>query len=223
MGQVDRIRLEENCLRTYRFESLKSNDTRLSADILNLAGNYQICFLMLALSDQHEGRPIEAMTALARMNARVPDELFFENVNSAMTLGGRYSAYTFHEEAIRIYRAAIAKFPETSPPHGGLGWELYLTGDFEGCVKESEIAVRLNPDATYARYNIGLAYLRLGRMEEARNVYAETTLLQRSRNESYDQSAIYDLKELIRSNIATQNARTILRIYFNLSDEEIGK
>ncbi|GEM_PF-4509415 len=47
------------------------------------------------------------------------------------------------------------------------GWQNYLKGDYEGCIRESSKAIELDPNNSTPRYNLGLVHLIEGRNTEA--------------------------------------------------------
>jgi membrane associated rhomboid family serine protease len=94
---------------------------------------------------------------------------------------------------------------------GNAGWEKYLAGDFAGCIELSEKAYELDPVmALYARYNIALCYLRLGRIEKSKELYRELESAEYKITAENRKGVIEDLEDLIDKGIYVDEARFIL-------------
>jgi membrane associated rhomboid family serine protease len=106
--------------------------------------------------------------------------------------------------------------------YGNAGWENYLKGNYHRCIELSEKAVSFDPVmALYARYNIALCYLRLDRIEDARSLYTELENGEITLDRENHNGVITDLVELIRNHILENEARSILKDIFGLTDETI--
>lgn len=85
-----------------------------------------------------------------------------------------YLGYTWLEQRINVDKAkamiqrAVAQRPEDGYIVDSLGWSLYLTGDYDGAVREVERAVELQPEDPVINDHLGDAYWRVGRQTEAR-------------------------------------------------------
>jgi len=78
-----------------------------------------------------------------------------------------------YKEAIEAYQKAIqinAKSDEPqklSKPHNNLGLAYAASGQLSDAIVEFNQAVQLRPDYAEAHFNLGVAYLQLGRKHEA--------------------------------------------------------
>ena len=72
------------------------------------------------------------------------------------------------EQAKAMIRKAVEKQPEDGYIVDSLGWALYLTGDYQGAVREIERAVELQPDDPVINEHLGDAYWKIGRRTDAR-------------------------------------------------------
>lgn len=73
-------------------------------------------------------------------------------------------------EARRYFERALAGAPAAA--RHGLGQVALAAADFEAAATQLEAALELEPEADAARYQLGLAYRGLGRLEEAREQMA---------------------------------------------------
>ncbi len=116
-------------------------------------------FVLLALA-------IAAGLALANGPGtfRLAQAAFLTNRADALA-GGR------PEEAERLYRAALAAYPEYSKAHFNLGAWLYNTGRGEEAIGEFQAAVAADPEFTQAYVDLGVALASSGRADEAAAAY----------------------------------------------------
>ncbi len=77
------------------------------------------------------------------------------------------------EEAISLYRQAIALEPNISLVHYNLGIALHHQGDLPGARTHYREAIALNPDDIQARYNLGVVLQQQGLLELAINNYQQ--------------------------------------------------
>lgn len=99
---------------------------------------------------------------------------------------------------------------------GNLGWICYLRGNFADCIRYSEMAIRHDSTAWYARYNIALSWLRLGEIEKAEKLYFKFTATQKAENKEVNPGAITDLKDLIKEEIMVEESKRILTNVFKV-------
>lgn len=93
--------------------------------------------------------------------------------------GNRYYAQGRYAEALQEYRRAQAADPHHPAPTFNAGTALYRLGEYQRAAEELRSVVSADDAALRARawYNLGNAYVRLGRLLEARAAYREALLL----------------------------------------------
>jgi thioredoxin-like negative regulator of GroEL len=113
------------------------------------------------------GRPELALKELELAHQQDPDNLKIVN-----TLAQHYEASGDFETARKLYREAL-----TRQPHPALANNLCFTYYLEGRWQEAETCYRQtlahDPGNEAARNNLGLLYCRLGRQDEARQLWQE--------------------------------------------------
>lgn len=72
---------------------------------------------------------------------------------------------------IEVLRSVLSARPEDSFARYGLAMEHLKAGEFEQAVAEFRTLLSYNPDYNYAYFHGGQALEKLGRMEEAREMY----------------------------------------------------
>jgi len=115
-----------------------------------------------ALALRRAGRPRRALQACREILARVPGR-----PDVASFAGAIAAELGDLEEAVRLYRAAIAARPDFAEAHYNLGNALRGLGRHEEALAEFRRAAVLRPDLVQAHHNIGSTLLSLGRLEEA--------------------------------------------------------
>lgn len=138
------------------------------------------------------------------------------------------------DRAIQDYHTAIEWDSTNATAYGNMGWAYYQKNDFAACLRLSELAVRNDGTALFARFNRALSLLRLGKLQQARDAYSETldyssfllhegtdadsvrvTPLRAANIEQTLQGAMGDLHDMIQHNIQKEEARAILRDFFS--------
>ncbi len=113
------------------------------------------------------GRPELALKELELAHQQDPDNLQIVN-----TLAQNYEALGQFDTARKLYREAL-----TRQPHPALANNLCFTYYLEGRYQEAETCYRQtlarDPSNEAARNNLGLLYCRLGRQDEARQLWQE--------------------------------------------------
>ncbi len=124
----------------------------------------------LYLQDQPEAS-LKAYQEAARKNPGDADaHLKVANLFADL---GRY------QEAVEDCKRAASLFVEAGDNHGAgnaygyLGWSYYNLGDMEASLQASTQALKFDPTLTFVYFNLGLALLHLGRVDEARSIYEE--------------------------------------------------
>lgn len=116
------------------------------------------------------------------------------------------------DEAMAAYGKALDREPGNAAAHTNLGWDLYRRGDLPGAIDQYRRALALGPNSV-AQFNLGLAYLRLGKIAEARAAYAEA-VAQFGAAEAGRIGAVEDLRRLIAQGVQTAAAQQLLDTYW---------
>ena len=125
-----------------------------------------------------------------------------------------YSFLNKNDEAKEALLKAVKIDSTYSPALGNLGWIYYCLGDFKNCITYSWKAIHYEENAYYAMFNIALATLRLGKIDESKALYKKYVNLSRSKGDTVSQGAIDDLKDLIHHNIMVDQANDIIKSIF---------
>ncbi len=86
----------------------------------------------------------------------------FSNYESG---GERYLKFDlYHSSACsaQIFFKIAPVYDETAQEFGNAGWEYFVNGDYDNCLKYSKEALKINPGLWYAQYNVALVYLVTG-------------------------------------------------------------
>jgi serine/threonine-protein kinase len=86
-----------------------------------------------------------------------------------------------YDEALRAVTRVLEVEPHLALAHLTLGWVHLLTGKPDQGIAAMEKAVSLSPDSTLYLAQLGQAFARVGRIEDARNVLHRLEELQRQR------------------------------------------
>ncbi|MBI2505743.1 MAG: tetratricopeptide repeat protein [Candidatus Latescibacteria bacterium] len=116
------------------------------------------------------------------------------------------------DESTTAYRKALAKDAGNLAARVNLGWNLYLKGGLQEAIAHYRLALALQPNSQ-AQFNLGLAYLRLGQLDLARQAYAEG-IEKYGPAEAEKIGAVEDLKQLIGQGIQMVEAQQILSTYW---------
>lgn len=115
-----------------------------------------------------------------------------------------------YPKAIVEFKKSLELEPEFDIALGNLGWAYYCIEELEQCVYYSKKAISLNPDAFYAKFNLALAKLRLGEIDEAKRLYSK--YYEESVQKEIDlNGAISDLEDLKSRNILVEESSFILK------------
>ncbi len=110
-----------------------------------------------------EGRLPEAITALEHARKLAPDDL-----PSLLRLGKAHLEQGERDAARRLYARALELEPGSAPALDGLGRVAAASGDHAAAAGYFERVLELQPFATSVNHALGLAYRKLGRLEDAR-------------------------------------------------------
>lgn len=101
-------------------------------------------------------------------------------------IGFLYQVLGHGDEAVRHFRAAVAKDPKLALAHYHLGVALWIGQLRVAALSELEEAVRLAPSTFDYRYRLGAAYLDLADFEKAAKELSEATKLPGARAEAWN-------------------------------------
>src|SRR5206468_7567294 len=90
------------------------------------------------------------------------------------------------DEAVRHFRAAVAKDPRLALAHYHLGVALWIGELRVAALSELEEAAKLSPQTFDYRYRLGVAYLDLGDSEKAAQELTEATKLPEATAEAWN-------------------------------------
>lgn len=116
------------------------------------------------------------------------------------------------DASITAYRKALDKNGNDMFTHVNLGWNLYLKGEVQEAITHYLQALALQP-SSQGQFNLGLAYLRLGQIEEARKAYAEG-IKRYGAAQAQQVGAVDDLKQLIAQGTQVAEAQRLLATYW---------
>ncbi len=116
------------------------------------------------------------------------------------------------DESTTAYRKALAADSANLVAHVNLGWNLYLKGQVQEAISHYHQALTIQP-TSQAQFNLGLAYLRLGQLDQARQTYAEG-IKTYGADEARQVGAVDDLKQLITQGVQATEAKQLLDTYW---------
>jgi hypothetical protein len=85
-----------------------------------------------------------------------------------------------------------------------------MMGAFEKCIEYSKKTIELNDRAAYAMFNIALATLRLGKVDEAKELYVSYRDYCRENGINIPDGAVQDLKDVRDQNLHVEEVNFIL-------------
>jgi tetratricopeptide (TPR) repeat protein len=92
------------------------------------------------------------------------------------TLGGIYNLLGLYEDAVTMHRRAIEIYPNASS-WANLGTDYFSLARYEDAVAAYKSAIELDPRGDVLYRNLGDAYLRIGKTEDAEEQYIRATVL----------------------------------------------
>jgi arylsulfatase A-like enzyme/Tfp pilus assembly protein PilF len=113
-----------------------------------------------------ENRPRDALAALEKVAAAVPDYL-----PARMFLGEALAKSEQLDEARQVFEKLAQEDPEQGAVHSRLGWVLGRLGQTEAALVELNKAVELAPDTAEYLVNLGSTFLELNHPDEARELF----------------------------------------------------
>jgi tetratricopeptide (TPR) repeat protein len=181
-SSLEALQAFSSCTRTF-FRGDTAGSIALCQRAVALDPNFAAAYARLGASYGNIGD-----TPKAAENVRKAYELrsrVSEREQIYITMNYNYMA-TGNLEAARAAAESYARtYPREYPPRNVLAWIGNQLGQYEQAVRYAREAIALDPQTALAYGNLGLAYMRLGRMDEMRAVYAEM-LRQNAVNEKVD-------------------------------------
>lgn len=116
-----------------------------------------------------EGRYSEAVTELTTATSLDPKLTEAHNL-----LGVAYDKKGFGERARESFERAV-KMEADADTLNNLGFSLYQSGNYRAAIDRLKRAAKLAPNDERILNNLGLAYCRLGKIDEAYNAFARAT------------------------------------------------
>ncbi len=113
-----------------------------------------------------ENRPQEALVALEKVVAAVPDYL-----PARMFLGEALAKSGKLDDALQVFRKLAEDDPVQGAANARLGWVLGQLGQPEQAAIELQKAFDLAPDTAEFRVNLGSTFLELNRRDEAQELF----------------------------------------------------
>ncbi len=98
-------------------------------------------------------------------DVRTLDASSFANIGAAAAANGRY------DQAVTLFRRAIAESPEMPEVHVNMGRVLMLQGDLRRAIVEFQLAQRLEPNLADVDFFLATALERVGEIDAARYHY----------------------------------------------------
>jgi membrane associated rhomboid family serine protease len=142
-----------------------------------------------------------------------------DNPGLLETLAQAYLKSGAYTESADTFRYLIRILPDNAIIYGNLAWVYYSMNDPHTCITLSKKALELDETLVYVRYNIAIAMLRLGDIEGAIAKYTEIKPSKEDIENGSVAGAIGDLEDLVHKGIMREEARSILRSVFGVSDE----
>jgi arylsulfatase A-like enzyme/Flp pilus assembly protein TadD len=115
---------------------------------------------------------IELLQRAVRLDPRNP--LLYYSLGSQLEKAGRY------EEAMKLYRTAVANGVENGRLHSRLGDLLVRAGKKKDAIPEYEKAAQLNPADAASQANLAIAYMQEGRLADAERTFKAVATLEPS-------------------------------------------
>lgn len=155
------------------------------------------------------GRELESFACLEEM-------LRIDSTNTVLctTLAQYYMSKNLYKKAISMFQKAVQIDQNIPENWGSLGWAYYLDNNDAKSIEASKRALEIKQSTYFARYNLGLAYLRSGNISEARKIYAGMKAIRSEVPQSDIKGAISDLNDLRSKGIRVAETKAVLKEFF---------
>ena len=127
-------------------------------------------------------------------------------------IGANLHALGQVDAALEAYRRALALDEDNPPAHTNWGWLLYEQGEYQEAIGHYLTALEHGPNAT-AQFNLGLAYMAIGDVSAARQVYAQG-VERFGAAEAQRIGAVGDLRALLAKGSSAAGARQLLNEFW---------
>jgi tetratricopeptide (TPR) repeat protein len=168
-------------------------------------------YRFLGFSQENNGKRKEAIANYRRAIELDPNDAYAHlNVAELLTdQGEALDAIEHATRALEFFRR-LGQREDQANAYWAIGWARYTNGELSESVVASRAALELEPSLMPVRFNLGLALLRNGQIDESRRVYEEAiagpvTLW------DLEVHGIDDLRELLREEPEIPRAAEILR------------
>ena len=128
-----------------------------------------------------QGNPAAALKTLAEASQLSSNSPVAED-----RIGFLYQVLGLGDEAVRHFRAAVAKHPNLALAHYHLGVALWIGQLRVAALSELEAAAKLSPSTFDYRYRLGVAYLELADSYKAASELTEATKLPGANAEAWN-------------------------------------
>jgi len=192
LGKFDRA--EGNIRRAIEIEPT-ADSFRLFGDILETLGQFEKAIEQYQRAIDLNPAFAEAWIDVARMHEKLQRPA--EYLKAAL-------------EAVALSERDAAQPKDLSLAYWDLGWAYYQNGDLTKSAEASRKAVDLTPEAAPPRFNLGLALLLLGEVDEARQQYQMA--VKRSRRSNIKGDGIDDLQAVLRKRPDLEGGQEILNM-----------
>ena len=119
-----------------------------------------------------------------------------------------------YQGAISDCKKALAIDSTFDNAISNMGWIYYCSGDYDNCIAYSLKALQRNEKLASAMFNIALATLRKGEVKRSVDLYTRYIAECKEKGYPINESAIDDLKTLIKYNIYVEDCRYIIEQLF---------
>lgn len=119
-----------------------------------------------------------------------------------------------YKGAIEFCKKAISVDSTFDTALSTLGWIYYSSGENDECINYSTKALRFNEKSTYAMFNIALATLRKGEIQQAKDLYSGFISLCKEKGYVIGDGPVDDLRDLIRYNMYVPDCSYIITELF---------
>lgn len=130
-------------------------------------------------------------------------------------MGRIFSDKGQHRQAITLFEKAIEIDSAYITALENLAITYYTVGDFAACIQYSNQVLQCRDDAVNAMFNIPLATLRMGNFDRAKQMYKFFINLCSAKGYQISDYAIKDLRDLVKNKVMEDQAKFILKAYFN--------